>query len=1165
MARIDTLPHFLEDVANSIRSKTQKQDLIAPEDYDTEINSISSGGGGYEGQLPNNSTIERIVNRGDHIEVYLIVDRFADGTRIYYEEGKVPKDLDNSKYIDVPKGQVGIINNVYVNSTYWVKTAAYVIYDENKKVFNAAGGEGSTFVTATNKTLQKAILTEIPTAAQSATELFVDYSPWENRIYLAGTGAGMWYMDMNKETKTWSTFSTSTSYLYDKRFNVNSIGLSLPNSNSKLVLYTNGSTKSFDNLDIGYNNIVGPLSNGDYLAFWEANGTARAVQMYDPIGKSFGPIKYTDCPEGVTGELGPVTSVGLKGVVDTPAGIFFTAYDNNTNISQRYCLFKYSNETGLYEPIIKNISTSSILYDAIPTTYGVTLLNLGGLLYLLYPNNKYKNTGISLSSTWNSKSTSTEVIIEDPNNSNKIFILGGSGNLTLYHLNLDDGSYTTAISSMSSSTCEITLFDNKIFMCSNNSTQSKYYNLSTGASGNAYGQYGKYIVCNNKLYFIKGNGVYKYTNSVSSFSTVATISSANNTPNGVKVIGNKIYFASSNSGGVFVVDCETDTMETLYSMPSSISFTWQFREDGDNIYYLSGSSSLVKQIVISKVDGDVEALDLPGITSDYASSKAWPENEYKGRSSSFYETLPNYKDVMYDSTNKKIIGLGKVLLDLSESSLTFTQKTQTVGNYSYNDIYKYRTRWLLGSDNITIAVVYDEPVVEVTPYNARAITVKSSEIITPSTAVSGYYKSKFDALNTTYEITPDGTYLYTVERTQLGKKIIQTAAVYREGGYYTVINTQITNMGELVGSSGSTNMSYNVYENCTFDFSARDMYMCYNETNYDIGDMYKGREITNIVTIPKNLSSEVQIPYGNEKGITKNVYFESDFKNFRIESLFQMFYNFTELVGVHGLENINMERVTSVNNMLYNCKNLTTLDLSGFDTSRVKIFSGMLQNCSGLTNLNMSGMDTSNGNSFCNMFYGCSKLVFDLSNIDFSNGTSMYNAFYNCKLLQSSQLKYINTRRAINLSYLFYNCTSLTTINASELNIRYADDYNHMFYGCSGITTINGRLKLQSPYDLSYMFNGCSRLTEIDVSDFLLRGHASGKLDYMFNNCSALTTIYSTLDWKWSSSPTGSSVFTNCTSLVGGGGNAYNSNYTTYTYARIGTSGVFGYFTKIDE
>ena len=89
MARIDTLPHFLEDVANSIRSKTQKQDLIAPEDYDTEINSISSGGGGYEGQLPNNSTIERIVNRGDHIEVYLIVDRFADGTRIYYRKPRL--------------------------------------------------------------------------------------------------------------------------------------------------------------------------------------------------------------------------------------------------------------------------------------------------------------------------------------------------------------------------------------------------------------------------------------------------------------------------------------------------------------------------------------------------------------------------------------------------------------------------------------------------------------------------------------------------------------------------------------------------------------------------------------------------------------------------------------------------------------------------------------------------------------------------------------------------------------------------------------------------------------------------------------------------------------------------------------------------------------------
>lgn len=43
MARIDTLTNFLTDVANSIRTKTNKADSIQPKDFDTEIASITTG------------------------------------------------------------------------------------------------------------------------------------------------------------------------------------------------------------------------------------------------------------------------------------------------------------------------------------------------------------------------------------------------------------------------------------------------------------------------------------------------------------------------------------------------------------------------------------------------------------------------------------------------------------------------------------------------------------------------------------------------------------------------------------------------------------------------------------------------------------------------------------------------------------------------------------------------------------------------------------------------------------------------------------------------------------------------------------------------------------------------------------------------------------------
>ena len=48
MARTDTLPHFLTDVADAIRAKTGSSDTIQASTFDTAIANIPSGGGGIE-------------------------------------------------------------------------------------------------------------------------------------------------------------------------------------------------------------------------------------------------------------------------------------------------------------------------------------------------------------------------------------------------------------------------------------------------------------------------------------------------------------------------------------------------------------------------------------------------------------------------------------------------------------------------------------------------------------------------------------------------------------------------------------------------------------------------------------------------------------------------------------------------------------------------------------------------------------------------------------------------------------------------------------------------------------------------------------------------------------------------------------------------------------
>ena len=72
--------------------------------------------------------------------------------------------------------------------------------------------------------------------------------------------------------------------------------------------------------------------------------------------------------------------------------------------------------------------------------------------------------------------------------------------------------------------------------------------------------------------------------------------------------------------------------------------------------------------------------------------------------------------------------------------------------------------------------------------------------------------------------------------------------------------------------------------------------------------------------------------------------------------------------------------------MFYYCSSLTSLDLSGFDTSSVTYMSYMFFGCSSLTSLDLSGFDTSNVTDMYDMFSDCSSLTsLDLSGFDTSS------------------------------------------------------------------------------------------------------------------------------------------------------------------------------------
>ncbi len=189
----------------------------------------------------------------------------------------------------------------------------------------------------------------------------------------------------------------------------------------------------------------------------------------------------------------------------------------------------------------------------------------------------------------------------------------------------------------------------------------------------------------------------------------------------------------------------------------------------------------------------------------------------------------------------------------------------------------------------------------------------------------------------------------------------------------------------------------------------------------------------------------------------------------------------------------------------------TALDVSNLNTSKttyMESFFLYLQNVTDITGLG-ENFDTSKVTSFYQMFYDCRKLTsLDVSNFNTSSATNFGRMFSGCYVLQSLDLKNFDTSSAITFLEMFYNCQTLTKLDLTS-------------FDSSGVTP------------MARMFSQCKNLETIVVSSKFVTDQVR--------------------------SSTG--MFDNCTSLVGGAGTSYDSNYIDKTYARIDTASTPGYFT----
>ena len=258
----------------------------------------------------------------------------------------------------------------------------------------------------------------------------------------------------------------------------------------------------------------------------------------------------------------------------------------------------------------------------------------------------------------------------------------------------------------------------------------------------------------------------------------------------------------------------------------------------------------------------------------------------------------------------------------------------------------------------------------------------------------------------------------------------------------------------------------------------------------------------------------------------KKVVFDASFANARPTICDYWFNECGKLTDIEGIENLNTEKVTSMESMFRLCDALTSLDLTNFNTTNVTSMHLMFDACFELTTIYASDkFVTTNVQSSSNMFWGCKKLkgyndgktdhyyancgtdgyftpVFEYAEFDNATGTLTFR-----RGLSKPEGAYgLNEGRNLpDWNNLGTNVKKVV-FDASFASARPTNCYG-WFKDFTNLTTIEGfeYLNTENVTNMTGVFNGCSALTSLDLTNFNTAKVTDMKL--LFANCSALESL----------------------------------------------------------
>ncbi len=249
----------------------------------------------------------------------------------------------------------------------------------------------------------------------------------------------------------------------------------------------------------------------------------------------------------------------------------------------------------------------------------------------------------------------------------------------------------------------------------------------------------------------------------------------------------------------------------------------------------------------------------------------------------------------------------------------------------------------------------------------------------------------------------------------------------------------------------------------------------------------------------------------NQKNISK-VVFEASFANARPTSCYAWFKNFSELMKIEGIENLNTENVTSMAYMFSSCNKLAELDVTHFNTANVKNMKYMFDYCKGLSSLDVTNFNTANVTNMFSMFGRTSLISLDVTHFNTANVKDMTSMFYACRGLTSLDVTNFNTANVTSMRDMFCSCDKLTSLDVTNFNTENVTSMYGMFKDCTGLISLDvTHFNTANVTNMSYMFFGCNKLKEIYVSDKFVTDAVTNSYQ-MFVYCESLSG-----DIEWTS------------------------------------------------